>query len=82
VKSLEHFGSRVTFKYDPSGRRIEKTTSTTTSVFAYDGDNLIEETNSSGGVVAGYTRVAQPLAFFLLTNAHDCMIPLQYVNPE
>jgi hypothetical protein len=27
-------------------------------------------------------RVAQPLAFFLLANTHDCMIPLQYVNPE
>jgi hypothetical protein len=27
-------------------------------------------------------RVANPFAFFLLTNAHSWMIPLQYVNAE
>jgi len=42
------------FKYDPFGRRIYKSSSTATSTFAYDGDNLIEETNLSGGVVARY----------------------------
>ena len=32
----------MTFKYDPLGRRIEKaSTETFTSIFAYDGDNLI-----------------------------------------
>ena len=54
-----------TFKYDPFGRRIEKSSSTTTSVFAYDGDNLIEETNSSGTVVARYSQtdnIDEPLA--------------------
>jgi RHS repeat-associated protein len=58
-------GSGVTFKYDPLGRRIEKSSSATTSVFAYDGNNLIEETNSSGGVVARYSQtenVDEPLA--------------------
>jgi hypothetical protein len=53
-----------TFKYDPLGR-IEKISPTTTSIFAYDGDNLIEEANSSGGVVARYTQtdnIDEPLA--------------------
>jgi RHS repeat-associated protein len=55
----------VSFKYDPFGRRIEKTTSSTTSIYAYDKDNLIEETNGSGAVVARYTQtqeVDEPLA--------------------
>ena len=45
----------VTFKYDPLGRRIEKVSPTFTTIFAYDGDNLVETINSSGGVVARYT---------------------------
>jgi len=43
--TLPGSGGTVTFAYDPFGRRIKKVTSTTTSIFAYDGDNLIEETN-------------------------------------
>src|SRR5580693_8251329 len=53
------------FKYDPFGRRIEKSSSAATSVFAYDADNLIEETNSSGAVVARYSQtdnIDEPLA--------------------
>lgn len=55
----------VTFKYDPFGRRIEKVSPSTTSIFAYDGDNLIEEANGSGSEVASYTQtrnVDEPLA--------------------
>jgi RHS repeat-associated protein len=55
----------VTFKYDPFGRRIYKSSSSGTSVYAYDGDNLIEETNASGGVVARYEQtqnIDEPLA--------------------
>ena len=58
-------GSGVTFKYDPFGRRIYKSSSSGTSIFAYDHDNLIEETNSSGGVVARYSQglnTDEPLA--------------------
>jgi len=58
-------GGTVSFKYDPFGRRIYKSSSSGTSIFTYDGDNLIEETNSSGGVVARYsqtTEVDEPLA--------------------
>ncbi len=61
-------GSRVTpaaFKYDPFGRRIQKPSSSATSIYAYDGDNLIEEANSSGTVVARYSQglnIDEPLA--------------------
>lgn len=63
--TLPNSGGTVTFKYDPFGRRIEKISPTTTSIFAYDGDNLIETVNASGGVVAHYTQtenVDEPLA--------------------
>jgi RHS repeat-associated protein len=55
----------VSFKYDPFGRRIYKSSSSGTSIFAYDGDNLIEETNSSGAVIARYEQtenIDEPLA--------------------
>jgi len=63
--TLPGSGGTVSFKYDPFGRRIEKMSPTTTSIFAYDGDNLIEETNSSGAVVARYAQtqnIDEPLA--------------------
>jgi len=49
----------------PFGRRIEKSSSAGTSIYAYDGDNLVEETNSSGAVVARYSQglnIDEPLA--------------------
>ncbi len=46
----------VAFKYDPFGRRIYKSSSSETSVFAYDGDNLVEETKASDAVVARYVH--------------------------
>jgi hypothetical protein len=55
----------LSFKYDPFGRRIYKSSSSGTSIFAYDGDNLIEETNSTGAVVARYEdtqNIDEPLA--------------------
>src|ERR1700676_1896324 len=59
-------GGTVTFKYDPFGRRIYKSFSAgATSIYAYDGDNLIEETNSTGAVVARYSQtqnIDEPLA--------------------
>lgn len=52
--------------YDPFGRRIYKSVSTGgTSVFAYDDRNLVEETNSTGTVVARYSstdKTDEPLA--------------------
>jgi hypothetical protein len=58
-------GGTVSFKYDPLGRRIYKSSSLGTSIFAYDGDNLLEEANTSGAVVARYTQthnVDEPIA--------------------
>jgi hypothetical protein len=58
-------GGTVSFKYDPIGRRIYKSSSSGTSIYTYDGDNLIEETNSSGAAVARYSQgfnIDEPLA--------------------
>ena len=58
-------GGTVSFKYDPFSRRVYKSSSSATSIFAYDGDNLIEETNSSGSAVARYSQglnIDEPLA--------------------
>lgn len=63
--TLPGSGGTVTFKYDPFGRRIYKSSSSGTSIYAYDSDNLIEETNSSGAVVARYEptqNTDEPLA--------------------
>src|SRR6266704_4009329 len=57
--------TRNSFKYDPFGRRIYKSSSSGTSIFAYDGDDLTEETNSTGAVVARYEptqNIDEPLA--------------------
>jgi len=58
-------GGTTTFKYDPFSRRIYKQSPNFTSVFVYDGPNLIETTNGSGSEVASYTqtrRIDAPLA--------------------
>lgn len=63
--TLPGSGGTVSFKYDPFGRRIYKSSSSGSSIYAYDGDNLVEETNSSGGVVARYAQglnIDDPLA--------------------
>jgi len=63
--TLPGSGGTVSFKYDPFGRRIYKSSSSGTSVYAYDGDNLVEETNATGAVVARYSQtqnIDEPLA--------------------
>jgi RHS repeat-associated protein len=58
-------GSGDSLKYDPFGRRIYKQSPNATSIFAYDGPNLIETVNATGGVVAHYTQspnIDEPLA--------------------
>jgi RHS repeat-associated protein len=52
--TLPGTGGTVTFKYDPFGRRIYKSSGSGSSIYAYD--NLIEETNTSGRVVARYAQ--------------------------
>jgi YD repeat-containing protein len=54
--TLQGSGGTVSFKYDPFGRRIYKFSLSGTSVFTYDGGNLIEETSSTGAVVARYEQ--------------------------
>lgn len=46
----------MSFKYDPFGRRIYKSSSSGTSIYAYSGPNVIEEVDQSGGVVARYAQ--------------------------
>ena len=53
---LPSSGGTTTFNYDPFGRRIEKISPTATSVFAYDGYNLAETVNGTGGEIAGYVQ--------------------------
>ncbi len=55
----------VTFKYDPFGRRIYKSSPNFAGIFVYDGYNLIETTNTTGGVIADHTQtqnIDEPLA--------------------
>src|SRR5437899_3611422 len=57
--------SSVTFKYERLGRRIYKSSNSGTSIYAYDGETLIEETNASGAAVARYAEsfpTDEPLA--------------------
>jgi RHS repeat-associated protein len=63
--ALPASGGTLSFRYDPFGRRIYKSSSSGTSIFAYDGDNLVEETNSSGAAIARYSQglnIDEPLA--------------------
>src|ERR1700723_2765414 len=46
----------TTFRYDPFGRRIQKSGPLGTTNYLYDGTNLLETTNGSGNEVASYTQ--------------------------
>ena len=63
--TLPGSGGSVSYRYDPFGRRIYKSSSAGTSIYSYDTDNLIEETNGAGAVVARYSQtenIDEPLA--------------------
>ncbi len=49
-------GGTTTFKYDPFGRRIQKSGPLGTTNYLYDGFGLLEETDSSGNVLARYSH--------------------------
>ena len=64
-------GGTTTFKYDPFGRRIQKSGPLGITNYLYDGmdrnANVIEEVDNSGNVLARYTQslqIDQPLAEF------------------
>jgi RHS repeat-associated protein len=66
--TLPGSGGTVSFKYDPFGRRIYKSSSSGTAIYVYDGDNAVETVNATGGVVARYTEgqnIDEPLAMLL-----------------
>jgi RHS repeat-associated protein len=68
-------GGTVTFKYDPWRRRIYKSSSSGTSIYAYDSGSLIEETNSSGTQVARYAQnrtIDEPLAMLRSGSTSYC----------
>jgi YD repeat-containing protein len=57
----------INFKYDPFGRRIQKSSSSGTTNYVYDGDNIIEELSSTGTSVARYAQslgIDEPLAMY------------------
>jgi hypothetical protein len=65
LKRIKDSKVSVSFKYDPFGRRIYKSSSSATSVSAYDGEDVVEETVATGTVVARYSqgpKVDEPLA--------------------
>jgi RHS repeat-associated protein len=53
---LPNGGGTVSFKYDPFGRRIQKSGPGGTTNYLYDGMNLLEEVDQSGNVLARYTQ--------------------------
>ena len=49
-------GGTTTFKYDPFGRRIQKSGPLGTTNYLYDGSNVIEGVDNSGNVLARYSQ--------------------------
>lgn len=65
-------GGTTTFKYDPFGRRIQKSGPLGTTNYLYDGDNLLEEVDNSGNGLTRYTqtqRIDEPLAMLRSSTA-------------
>jgi RHS repeat-associated protein len=63
--TLPGSGGTVTFKYDPLGRRIQKSGPNGTTNFVYDEANIIAEVDNAGNEVARYDRTEsldEPLA--------------------
>lgn len=58
-------GGTVTFSYDPFGRRVQKSSSSGTTNYLYDGSNSVEELDQAGAELAHYAQgagVDEPLA--------------------
>jgi RHS repeat-associated protein len=52
-------GSTATYKYDPSGRRIEKDVDGDTTTYVYDGGNVIAEYDDNGDLASKYIHGAR-----------------------
>ena len=76
-------GGTVYFDYDPMGRRIRKVFGSATTIYAYDGDNITEELDSSGNLVAHYTQGAdidEPLAMYAASPGPITTMPTAWVR--
>ena len=65
VQAVVPGSGTVTFKYDPLGRRIQKSSWLGTTNYLYDGLNLIDEVDNAGNVLARYTQttiIDEPLS--------------------
>jgi len=63
--TLPGSGGTVSYAYDPFWRRIYKSSPSGVSIFAYDGNNLVEETTPGGSAVVRYSQglsIDEPLA--------------------
>jgi RHS repeat-associated protein len=63
--ALPGSGGTVTFKYDPFGRRIQKSSASGTVNYLYDGPNAVDELNAAGAITVKYAQgagVDEPLA--------------------
>jgi hypothetical protein len=75
VLILPGSGGSVSFKYDPFDGRIYKSSSAGTSIYAYDNDNLVEETSSAGTATARYAmglNIDEPLVILQGTTTDYC----------
>jgi len=52
--SANKTGIAASYKYDPFGRRTEKTVNTSTTNFLYDGDQIIAEYDATGNLITKY----------------------------
>ena len=58
----------VNFKYDPFGRRVQKSSGLGTMNYLYDGDDIVDEVDSAGSVLSKYAQgpgMDQPLSVIL-----------------
>ncbi|PYV33105.1 MAG: hypothetical protein DMG22_11110 [Acidobacteria bacterium] len=65
--ALPGAGGTVSFTCDPFGRRVEKVSASATTIYAYDGDNSVDELGAGGSSTARYTQglgIDQPLAMY------------------
>lgn len=54
-------GGTTTFKYDPFGRRIQKSGPLGTTNYLYDLRNVVEEANGGGNEIDGWPTLGKPL---------------------
>ncbi|MBL8013328.1 MAG: hypothetical protein JNN05_05720 [Candidatus Omnitrophica bacterium] len=56
MKTFTKTGTTASYAYDAFNRRVSKTVNGTATFYVYDGDDIIEERNSAGTLVADYVH--------------------------